>query len=81
MAAFSKRLKGAMSSYFDAGGKESNGKSSSVFLTEVPSGTADLAADEEDSTSRGKRKKLEVRLNSMQVQDEECKFDEVGETL
>ena len=65
MAAFSKRLKGAMSSYFDAG-KESNGKSGSVFLTEVPSGTADLAAAEEDSTSRGKRKKLEVRLSSMQ---------------
>ena len=68
MAAFSKRLKGAMSSYFDAGGKESNGKSGSVFLTEVPSGTADLAAAEEDSTSRGKRKKLEVRLNSMQYE-------------
>ena len=60
MAAFSKRLKGAMSSYFDAGGKESNGKSGSVFLTEVPSGTAELVAAEEDSTSRGKRKKLEV---------------------
>ena len=72
MAAFSKRLKGAMSSYFDAGGKESNGKSGSVFLTEVPSGTADLA--EEDSTSRGKRKKLEVRLCSMQYEMKNANF-------
>ena len=70
MAAFSKRLKGAMSSYFDAGNKESNGKSSSVFLTEVPGGTTDPAAAEEDSTSRGKKKKLEVCLNSVQVEVE-----------
>ena len=62
MAAFSKRLKGAMSSYFDPG-KESNGKSSSVFLTEVPGGTVDLAEAEEDSTLREKKKKLEVCVN------------------
>ena len=57
MAAFSKRLKGAMSSYFDAGkGKEND----SVFLTEVPNGTTDLAAAE-DPTARAKKKRLEVR--------------------
>ena len=59
MAAFSKRLKGAMSSYFDAGkGKEN--ENDSVFLTEVPNGTTDLAAAE-DPTARAKKKRLEVR--------------------
>ena len=56
MAAFSKRLKGAMSSYFDAG--KDNRENGSVFLTEVPNGTTDLVA--EDPTSRHKKKGLEV---------------------
>jgi len=77
MAAFSKRLKGAMS-YFDAGGKESNGKSGSVFLTEVPSGTADLV--EEDSTSRGKRKKLERRPTRQNLTSKRIENDGGNET-
>ena len=56
MAAFSKRFKGAMSSYFDEKGKEK--ENDSVFLTEVPNGRTELA--EEDSTTRGEKKKLEV---------------------
>ena len=55
MAAFSKRFKGAMSSYFEAGKDKEN---RAVFLTEVPSGTADPAA--EDATATGKKNKLEV---------------------
>ena len=45
-----------MSSYFDEKGKEK--ENDSVFLTEVPNGRTQLA--EEDSTTRGEKKKLEV---------------------
>ena len=62
MNAFSKRLKGTMSSYFDAGKDSASATAppTAVFLTEVPNGAMDLAL-EDDAATLGKKRGLEVR--------------------
>lgn len=77
MNAFSKRLKGTMSSYFDAGKDSASATAppTAVFLTEVPNGAMDLAL-EDDAATLGKKRGLERRPTRQKLGSKRRESDE-----